>query len=143
MTQRLTVDQIFRDVKARGLRLFLLRSGQLRAGPLPGSNIKDVRTLVSRCLEKVLAIPRLRKAVIDRLTPKPPREFLAQNGLRDREDLWYLCPDRANWSAHEPHPHTQFVWWRYRGEAGWRPVPGRTPKDALPPFGEKLLEATA
>lgn len=57
--------------------------------------------------------------------PQPCREFLWKTGHRDVEDRRDSC--FGTWFP------TGAFWWRFQGDAQWRPIPGRGGETTEPP----------
>ncbi len=119
------------DVLKRGLRVELDRDG---VPHLKG----DRGQMTPRLLR---ALKAFREEVLELLRPEPEpppaadrlREWMYGNGCVVREETWF------KWGPSREGAAT-VLWWRYQGEAGWRPAPGTPAGSAELPEGEHLAE---
>lgn len=104
----MTTDELLSRLAELGIRVVLGDNGKPR--------LKGDTSTVTPKLLKVLKWHR--DNIIERMKPKPPREFLWRLGqtYKDVDNM------PATW-----HP-TGAWWWRYEGDTVWQPIPG-TPGD--------------
>lgn len=101
----MTTEEVLKILEARGLTLEW--DG---AGP----RVKGALTELTPALQKVLK--RHRVALIERVKPKPRREWLWAGGRHHMVDDGF---------PPEPWQPAGAWYWRYEGEPTWRAVPGR------------------
>jgi hypothetical protein len=111
----MTTDELLRLLKDRGLEVVLLPSG------VPALRGPNVKTEATRRLLRVLQLPAHREEILERLRPKPRREFRWADGHTRLE-----CANDEGFRQPDWHPFCAW-WWRHEGEADWRPLPHRIP----------------
>jgi len=137
-----TAEEVLAAAQQRGLAVALSPDGRLLLKGPGGEKTPALIGLLKAHREGILAF-----LSAPPLGPEPPaapaaplerycerlRDWLYRGGAVHREERW--CK-----GAVEPADGGGAWWWRYQGETGWRPVPGRLGTAADLPPGETMAE---
>jgi hypothetical protein len=111
----MTTDELLAKLAQRGVQVVLGKDG-----------------VPKLCGDKTIVTPKLRRvlrwhrdAIIERLRPKPRREFLWRLGHRYTDHPEDNMP--GTWLP------VGAWWYRYEGEQTWQAIPGRAGETTAPP----------